>query len=98
MSRPDGDPEGLSAMIYENGRLVLPKELREKLGIDGRKARLYFRETEDGILLHTRVERMREAQRMVLAALADKTQPLTDTLKDIRRDDMAVDADRPEDG
>ena len=51
-----------SATMTENGRLVLPAHLRRLLGVDGRRAELFFRVQGNEITLTTKMQVLRRAQ------------------------------------
>lgn len=62
-------PESLEfeVTINEDGRLVIPKPVRELMGIDGEKATLRLKADRTGVTLRSRVQGLRYAQALFQA-------------------------------
>lgn len=57
--------ETFKATIHENGRVVIPKALREKLGVDGLRTELTFELDGDEVTVSSRLAGIRRAQKMM---------------------------------
>jgi len=57
--------ETFRATIHENGRVVIPKALREKLGVDGLRTELIFEVENDEVTVSSRLAGIRRAQKLM---------------------------------
>jgi len=57
--------ETFRATIHENGRVVIPKALREKLGVDGLRTELIFEIADDEVTVSSRLAGIRRAQKLM---------------------------------
>ncbi len=57
--------ERYTATIHENGRIVIPKALRKKLGVDGLRTELTFELDGDEVTISSRLAGIRRAQKMM---------------------------------
>jgi AbrB family looped-hinge helix DNA binding protein len=57
--------ETFRATIHENGRVVIPKALREKLGVDGLRTVLIFEVENDEVTISSRLAGIRRAQKLM---------------------------------
>ncbi|NBC21381.1 MAG: hypothetical protein GVY06_10140 [Alphaproteobacteria bacterium] len=86
-------PESLEfeVTINEDGRLVIPKPVRELMGIDGEKATLRLKADRTGVTLRSRVQGLRYAQALFQAhANIPEGQSAADLIREGRIEDMAA--------
>jgi len=62
-SKPDpSETLELEVTINEDGRLVIPKAVRELMGVDGEKATLRIKADRTGLTVRSRIQGLRYAQ------------------------------------
>lgn len=89
LSLPDaGKTIQLEVTINEDGRIVIPKAVRELMGVDGEKATLTLRADATGTVLRSRLQGLRNAQAIV-SALVPEGVSLVDELIAGRRAEVA---------
>lgn len=62
---------GVTLKVSSNGRLCIPADVRERLGLKG-GGTVTLQETEDGLLLSTVEQRVRRAQALYREAMGSK--------------------------
>jgi antitoxin PrlF len=80
----------VSLTVAENGRVVLPMALRRQLGLE-RGGTLLVEVSDDAIVLQTKRQRARRAQRLAQAFLKGYTGSLVDELSADRREEARRD-------
>jgi len=77
--------------INEDGRVVIPKAVRELMGVDGQKATLKLTATRTDVSLRSPIQGLRRAQEIV-AAQIDLPDGVTaaDLIREGRNDDIAA--------
>ena len=74
-----------SAMVAENGRVVIPAALRAALGIAGRRADFIFELRGDHVILTTRMRELRRAQDRLAGIAQRGRKRASDELTEDRR-------------
>ena len=88
-----------TAIMTENGRLVLPVRLRRLLGVEGQRAELFFHLQGDEITLTTKMRVLRRAQARLAGMALAGTKPASEELVEDREAEAGLeggsDKDRP---
>lgn len=74
-----------SAMVAENGRVVIPAALRAALGMAGRRADVIFELRGDHVILTTRMRELRRAQDRLAGIAQRGRKRASDELTEDRR-------------
>ena len=82
-----------TATMTENGRLVLPVHLRKLLGVDGRRAELFFRLRGDELTMTTKMQALRRAQERLSEMGFSGTKLASEELIEDRRGEARSESD-----
>lgn len=74
-----------SAIVAENGRVVIPAALRAALGIAGQRADIFFELRGDDVILTTRMRELRRAQDRLARIAQTGRELVSDELTEDRR-------------
>ena len=77
--------------INEDGRLVIPKAVRELMGVDGQKATLKLAADRTGLTIRSRIQGVRYAQALFQAhAKMPEGKSAAELIREGRKEDIAA--------
>jgi len=77
--------------MNEDGRLVIPKAVRELMGVDGEKATLRLKADRTGLTVRSRIQGLRYAQALFQAhAKIPDGVTAADMVREMREEDIAA--------
>ena len=77
--------------IREDGRVVIPKAVRELMGVDGEKATLRLKADRTGVTIRSRIQGLRYAQAIFQQHVADHDgRSAAEMIRELRNEDIAA--------